>query len=153
MSVDLFPIVLWGGTGLLLAGLCGLWSRGDARARRDAELGRRWARAVVWNADTTARVVRVARVDSGIAWLDDGDGEIAARLPEGLTAVDVGWYLHVAGWTSARRAAKGGRTATLGAEKVRDAFPPHTPVLYDRLSGRGERRPGWVSRLLGLRGL
>jgi len=61
-------------------------------------------------------------------------------------------FVHVTRWTAARRAASSGEAVKLGSENVRDAFPPGTPALADRLMGKGERRPGFVSRLLGLRG-
>lgn len=153
MRADSFQIVLWGVTGLLLVVLSVFWWRRDARERREAELALRWRKATTWSADTSARVVRVARLDPGVVWLDDGDGEIEVHLPDGVAALDVGWYLHVTGWIPARRAATRGRTAKLGAENVRDAFPPNTPALTDRLMGRGGRKPGLVGRLLRLRGL
>ncbi|WP_341940848.1 hypothetical protein [Microbacterium sp. LWH10-1.2] len=152
MSPDLFQIVLWGSTGLLLAGLCTFWWRQDVRERRDAELVKRWRKGTVWSADTSARVVRVARVEPGRAWLD-GDHEIEVILPARVTDLDTGWYLHVTGWVPAARAVSKGESVTLDADHVLDAFPPHTPALDDKLAGRGERRPRFFSRLLGLRGM
>ena len=151
--METFQIVLWGTTGLLIVFLCVVWRRQEVRERREAELGHRWRKATTWNADKSARVVRVSRVAPGSAWLDDGDGEIEAELPDHLTALDAGWYLHVSGWMPARRAATRGQTVKISAAKVLDAFPPHTPALNDRLAGKGERKAGFVSRLLGLRGL
>ena len=152
MSADHFQIVLWGATALVVVGLCVIWWRRDVRERRDAELTRRWTKATLWSADASARVVRVARIDPGVVWLDDGDVQIEVQMPDGMAPLDVGWFVHVTQWTAARRAARGGEAVRLGSENVRDAFPPGTPALADRLMGRGERRPGFVSRLLGLRG-
>lgn len=153
MSVDMFQILLWGATGLLIVGLCVFWWRQDVRERRDAQLARRWRDATVWNSDTSARVVRISRVGPASVWLDDGEVEIEVDLPDRESDLDIGWYLHVTGWMPARRATSRGRTLKLGGENVRDAFPPHTPALNDRLTGRGERKRGVISRLLGLRGL
>lgn len=153
MSVDVFQIVLWSVTALLLLALFVFWWRQDARERRETELVRRWSKAVTWNADTSARVVRVARLDSGVARLDHEGVEFEVRLPDDIPAVGVGWYLHVAGWAPAARAAKKGETVRISAENVREAFPPETPAIADRLWGRGDRRPGLVSRLLRMRGL
>lgn len=150
----MFQIVLWGSTGLLLAALFVYWGRQSARERSEAELAQRWRNATVWNADTSARVVRVSRREGGIAWLNDGEGDIEVALPESVPpALNTGWYVHVAGWVPARRAARKGRAAKLRAANVRDVFPPGTSALNDRLVGRGDRKPGFVSRLLGLRGL
>ncbi|MHC9042966.1 hypothetical protein ACYX8G_00180 [Microbacterium saperdae] len=153
MSVDTFQIVLWGTTGLLIVVLCVVWRRQELRESREGELGKRWRNATIWNADKSARVVRVARVDSASAWLDDGHGEIEVELPAQCEPLEAGWYLHVSGWMPARRAATKGQKVKISAENVRDAFPPHTPALDDRLTGRGERNARLVSRLLGLRGL
>jgi len=153
MSGDLFQFVLWGTTALLLLALSVFWWRRDARERREAALVRRWGKAVTWNADRTARVVRVARLGPGVAWLEHEGVEFEVRLPDDIPAVGVGWYLHVAGWVSAARAAEKGRTVRIGAESVREAFPPETPAVADRLMGRGERKSGLMSRLLRMRGL
>jgi len=153
MSVDVFQIVLWGATALLLLALIIFWWRQDVRERREAALVRRWGNATTWNADRTARVVRVARLGPGGAWLEHEGVEFEVRLPDDIPAVGVGWYLHVEGWASAARAAEKGRTVRIGAENVREAFPPETPAVADRLMGRGDRRPGLVSRLLRMRGL
>lgn len=153
MNSVTFQILLWGVTGLLLAFLCVGWWRQDVRERREAELGRRWRNATTWNADPSARVVRVSRLEPGVAWLDDGDTEISVDLPDAIASLEAGWYLHVTGWMPARRATRKGQTVTLSTANVRDAFPPHTPALNDRLTGMGDRKPGFVSRLLRLRGL
>lgn len=153
MSVDVFQIVLWGATALLLLALITFWWRQDVRERREAALARRWSKATTWNADRTARVVRVARLTSGVAWLEHEDVEFEVRLPDGLAGVEAGCYLHVTGWAPAARAAKRGRTVRIGAENVREAFPPETPAIVDRLMGRGDRPPGFVSRLFRMRGL
>lgn len=150
----MFEIVLWGATGLLVTGLIVFWWRQEVRERREAELGRRWRNATTWNADASARVVRIARVEQGVARVIDGELEIDIPLPDDVPPdVSAGWYLHVARWVPARRAAKKGQTVKLGIEDVRDVFPPHTPALNDRLTGRGDRKAGRVSRLLGLRGM
>jgi len=150
----MFEIVLWGGTGLIAAALLFHWWRQDARERREAELFRRWRNATTWNRDTSARVVRISRIGQGVAWLDDGEGGIEVSLPDNLPpALDAGWYAHVTGWMTARRATRKGKTVKLEAESVREVFPPDTPELINRLSGRGDRPPGIFGRLLGLRGL
>ncbi len=153
MSVDVFQIVLWSTTALLLLALCVFWWRQDVRERRETELVRRWNKAVIWSADRTARVVRVAWLASGVAGLEHEGVEFEVRLPDDIPGVGVGWYLHVTGWAPAARDAEKGRTVRIGAENVRELFPPETPAVADRLMGRGERKPGLVSRLLRMRGL
>jgi hypothetical protein len=151
--MDGFPVILWSVTGLIIAALCVHWWRQERRRRRDSELARRWNRATIWNPDTTARVVRLSRVEPGRGWLDDGEVAIEVDLPDPNSPPGAGWYLSVSGWVPARRAVLKGRSVRLGAESVQDVFPPEAPAVADRMMGRGERRAGLIARLLGLRGL
>ena len=149
----MFQIVLWGTGALLVLGLCVHWWRGEVRERRDAERATRWRKATVWNADASARVVRLSRVEPGRGWLDDGQAVIEISLPDGDTRLAAGWYLAVEGWIPAQKAVLAGRPVTLASENIHDMFPPDTPALHDRLMGKGERKGTFLSRLLGWRGM
>lgn len=92
-------------------------------------------------------------VHDGRGWLDDGEVVIEIGLPDGDTRLTAGWYLSVAGWIPAKKAALAGRPVKLASENIRDMFPPDTPALNDRLMGKGERRGNVISRLLGWRGM
>lgn len=150
----MFEFVLWGSTGLVVAGLLAFWWRRDARERKEAELCKRWADATVWNSDPSARIVVISRTVGDIASLSDGVVEIEAVLASDSSAVvEAGWYLLVTGWADAPDRTKRGEPIAFGPADILDSFPPHTPELVDRLRGRGDRPAGLVSRLLGLRGL
>ncbi len=148
----MFEFVLWGSTGLIVAGLLAFWWRRDARERREAELYTRWANATVWNSDPSTKIVVVSRTVEDVASVSDGVAEIDAVLASDPPVV-AGWYLLVTGWADARDRAKRGESIAFGPAEILDSFPPHTPELVDRLRGSGDRPPGLVSRLLGLRGL
>ncbi len=148
----MFEFVLWGATGLIVAGHLAFWWRRDARERREAELYARWASATVWNSDPSTRIVVVSRTVEDVASVSDGVAEIDAVLASDLPVV-AGWYLLVTGWADARDRAKRGESIAFGPAEILDSFPPHTPELVDRLRGSGDRPPGLVIRLLGLRGL
>jgi hypothetical protein len=150
--VVVFEFVLWGATGLIVAGLLTFWWRQDARERREAGLYTRWANATVWNSDPSTKIVVVSRTVEGVASVSDGVAEIDAVLASDPPVV-AGWYLVVTGWADAQDRAKRGESIAFGPAEILDSFPPHTPELVDRLRGRGDRQPGLVSRLLGLRGL
>ncbi|MGO4204779.1 hypothetical protein AB4Z09_24155 [Rhodococcus sp. TAF43] len=153
-DVGMFEFVLWGSTGLIVAGLLAFWWRQDARERKEAELFKRWANATVWNNDPSAKVVVISRTVEDVASLSDGVVEIEALLTSDSPVVaEAGWYLLIAGWTDARDRAKRGEPIVFGPAEILDSFPPHTPELVDRLSGRGDRPPRIASRLLGFRGL
>ncbi|WP_433604990.1 hypothetical protein [Prescottella agglutinans] len=150
----MFEVVLWGCTGLILAGLVAFWWRQDARERKEAELCKRWADATVWNSDPSAKIVVISRTVGDITSLSDGVVEIEAVLSSDSPAVvEAGRYLHIAGWTDARDRTNRGEPIAFGPADILDSFPPHTPELVDRLRGRGDRPAGLASRLLGLRGL
>jgi predicted exporter len=150
--MSVFQVVLWSIAGLLVAALCIVWWRRDARERREAALIRRWRNATAWNGDSSARVVLVMRVEPERVRLDDGETEIELDLPEPIRHLSAGGYALITGWIPAKRAAAKGRTVELRAEDVRDVFPAYTPALNDRLMGRGARAPGFISRLFGFRG-
>ncbi|NMM91366.1 hypothetical protein B2J88_44920 [Rhodococcus sp. SRB_17] len=150
----MFEFVLWGSTGLIVAGLLAFWWRQDARERREAELFKRWANATVWNSDPSARIVVISRTVEDVASLSDGVVEIEVVLTSDSPVVaEAGWYLLITGWTDAQDRAKRGESIAFGHAEILDSFPPHTPELVDRLRGRGDRPPRLASRLLGLRGL
>ncbi|WP_430335053.1 hypothetical protein [Rhodococcus sp. ACT016] len=150
----MFEFVLWGSTGLIVAGLLAFWWRQDALERKDTELFKRWANATVWNSDPSAEIVVISRAVEDVTSLSDGVVEIEAVLNSDSSVVaEVGWYLLITGWTDARDRAKLGEPIAFGPAEILDSFPPHTPELVDRLRGRGDRPPRLASRLLGLRGL
>lgn len=148
----MFEFVLWGSTGLIVAGLLTFWWRQDARERREAELYTRWANATVWNSDPSTKIVMVSRTVEDVASVSDGVVEIDAVVASDPPVV-AGWYLLVTGWADAQDRARRGESIAFGPAEILDSFPPHTPELVDRLRGRGDRPPGLMSRLLGLRGL
>jgi hypothetical protein len=150
--VVVFEVVLWGSTGLIVAGLLAFWWRRDARERRETELYTRWANATVWNSDPSTKIVVVSRTVEDVASVSDGVVEIDAVVASDPPVV-AGWYLLVTGWVDARDRAKRGESIAFGPAEILDSFPPDTPELVDRPGGRGNRPPGLVSRLLGLRGL
>ncbi|WP_217487158.1 hypothetical protein [Rhodococcus sp. W8901] len=150
----MFEFVLWGSTGLIVAGLLAFWWRQDARERKETELYKRWADATVWNSDPSVTIVVISRTVEDVASLSDGVVEIDAVLTSDLPVVaEAGWYLLITGWTDALDRTKRGEPITFGPAEILDSFPPHTPELVDRLTGRGDRPPRLASRLLGLRGL
>ncbi|MDH6676922.1 hypothetical protein M2284_001120 [Rhodococcus sp. LBL1] len=150
----MFEFILWGSTGLIVAGLLAYWWRQDALERKETELFKRWADATVWNSDPSAQIVVISRTVEDVASLSDGVVEIDAVLTSDSPVVaEVGWYLLIRGWTDARDCAKRGEPIAFGPADILDSFPPHTPGLVDRLRGRGDRPRSLASRLLGLRGL
>ena len=148
----MFEVVLWGSTGLIVAGLLAFWWRQDVRERRVTELYARWANATVWNSDPSTKIVVVSRTVEDVASVSDGVAEIEAVVASDPPVV-AGWYLLVTGWADAQDRAKRGESIAFGPAEILDSFPPHTPELVDRLRGRGDRPPGLANRLLGLRGL
>ncbi len=164
----MFQVWLWGGVAVFVTLLVVLWTLQDLRERRERRLALRWSKAVNWTSDPTAEIVLVGEaIGAGGAGTSAPGGERRIRLTAGKVEIDAvldpppaghpqlgpGWYLLVSGWRGSVAEANQGGEARIGAERILDAFPPGTPELYDRLSGRGERKPGVVARLLGLRGL
>lgn len=167
----MFQVRLWGGVAVFVALLVVFWTLQDLRERRERKLALRWSKAINWTSDPTAEIVLVGAIDEGNrpdeagapgraggrhVRLTAGKAEIDAVLdpvPAGHPQPGPGWYLLVSGWRGSVAEAKRGGEARIDTEQILDAFPPGTPQLYDRLSGRGERKPGLVARLLGLRGL
>ncbi|MFI6433779.1 hypothetical protein [Rhodococcus oryzae] len=153
-DAGMFEFVLWGSTGLIVAGLLAFWWRQDVRERKEAELFKRWANATVWNGDLSAKIVVISRTVEDVVSLSDGVVEIEAVLTSDLPVfAEAGWYLLITGWADAQDRAKRGESIAFGPAEILDSFPPHTPELVDRLSGRGDRPPRLASRLLGFRGL
>lgn len=153
-DVGMFEFVLWGSTGLVVAGLLAFWWRQDVRERKEAELSKRWANATIWNSDPSVKIVVISRTVEDVASLSDGVVEIEAVLTSDLPVVaEAGWYLAISGWVDARDCAKRGEPIAFGPGEILDSFPPHTPELVAQLRGRGDRPPRLASRLLGLRGL
>lgn len=164
----MFQVWLWGGVAVFVALLVVFWTLQDLRERRERTLALRWSKAVNWTSDPTAEIVLVGEaIGASSASRSTPACERRIRLTAGKTEIDavldplpapgpqfgLGWYLLVSGWRGSLAEAKQDGEVRIGAERILDAFPPGTPELYDRLSGRGERKPGLVSRLLGLRGL
>jgi hypothetical protein len=153
-DAGMFEFVLWGSTGLIVAGLLAFWWRQDVRERKEAELFKRWANATVWNSDPSAKIVVISRTVEDVVSLSDGVVEIEAVLTSDSPVVaEAGWYLLITGWADAQDRAKPGESVAFGPAEILDSFPPHTPELVDRLRGRGDRPPRLASRLLGFRGL
>ena len=164
----MFQVWLWSGTAVFVALLVAFWTWQDLRERRERKLALRWSKAINWTSDPTAEIVLVGETDEATGTDEaSGVGEHRVRLTAGKAEIDAvldplpapgprigpGWYLLVSGWRGSLAEAKKDGEARIEAERILDAFPPGTPQLSDRLSGRGERKPGLVSRLLGLRGL
>ena len=164
----MFQVWLWGGVAVFVALLVVLWTLQDLRERKERTLALRWSKAINWTSDPTAEIVLVGEAaGAGGMRGSSSAGEHRVRLTAGKAEIDAvldplpapgprigpGWYLLVSGWRGSLAEAKQDGEVRIGAERILDAFPPGTPELYDRLSGRGERKAGFVSRLLGLRGL
>ncbi|GAA1782602.1 hypothetical protein [Leucobacter iarius] len=173
----MFQVWLWGGVAAFVALLVVLWTLQDLRERKERRLALRWSKAINWTSDPTAEIVLVGEVgepgapgetnEPGRADGSGRDRRQRVRLTAGKVAIDAvldpppaghpqlepDWYLLVSGWRGSVSEAKRNGEARIGAGRILDAFPPGTPQLYDRLSGRGERKPGVVARLLGFRGL
>lgn len=173
----MFQVWLWGGVAALVALLVVFWTLQDLRERKERRLALRWSKAINWTSDPTAEIVLVGEVgevgapgeinEPGRADAPGQDRRQRVRLTAGKVEVDAvldpppaghpqlgpGWYLLVSGWRGSVSEAKQSGEARIGAGRILDAFPPGTPQFYERLSGRGERKPGVVARLLGFRGL